>query len=52
MKVKKVFVWLVLAGSVLTLGACNRGYGCPTNLKAKVSQVTHMNVQQVLAILR
>ncbi len=48
MKVKNLLLLLVFAGGLLTLSSCNRGYGCPTNLEAELTQAMHVAVSQAI----
>ena len=36
---KKAFIVLLCAGAVYGMSSCNRGYGCPTDLKAATTVV-------------
>lgn len=48
MKAKSLLLLLVFAVGVLTLSSCNRGYGCPTNVKAELTQAMHVAVSQAV----
>ena len=46
---KKLILLFAVAGALITMTSCNRGYGCPTNLEAELVQSLHVAVAQTVA---
>ncbi len=49
---KKLVFLFVVAGALIAMTSCNRGYGCPTNLKTEIVQSLHLAVAKTVAELR